>query len=237
MLSRAIPSFFTVGNLFMGIIAIILAFEGKTEYAAILIIISMFLDGLDGRVARYLNVQSDFGKELDSLSDVISFGVAPALIMYVAVLQYYGAIGLIITALFPIAGALRLARFNVKPGIPGYFVGLPITAAGGVLATISLYYEIFPEAVLLLTIILLSYLMVSNIKYPNFKKVGYPKAILWITPLIIILVVILAIIFPAEFPRIVFLPLGFYALYGLRSGVSRKRKSVDEELNSETNES
>jgi len=237
MLSRAIPSFFTIGNLFMGMIAIILAFEGETEYAAIMIIISMLLDGLDGRVARYLNVQSDFGKELDSLSDVISFGVAPALIMYVAVLQYFGTIGLFVTALFPIAGALRLARFNVKPGIPGYFIGLPITAAGGVLATISLYYEIFPEEVLFITIILLSYLMVSNIKYPNFKKVGYPKAIIWITPLIILLVVVLAIIFPREFPRIVFLPLGFYALYGLKSGFGRKRKITDEDLNSETNES
>src|SRR5690606_2033527 len=130
MFVKTLPNMFTVGNLFLGIIAIIFAFHDQWQYAAMMVIIGMFLDGLDGRVARMLNAQSEFGKELDSLSDVVSFGVAPALIMYVAVLHDMGVVGWIITAVFPFCGALRLARFNVEPGLPGFFIGLPITAAG-----------------------------------------------------------------------------------------------------------
>ena len=114
MFTKSIPSLFTVGNLFLGIIAIILVFNGESDYAAMMVIIAMLLDGVDGRVARALNAQSEFGKELDSLSDVISFGVAPAFIMYVVAFQdMNSAATWIITALFPICGALRLARFNV----------------------------------------------------------------------------------------------------------------------------
>ncbi len=224
---RVLPGLLTVGNLFLGIMSIMLAFQNRPEYAAIMVIAGMLLDGLDGRVARLLHAQSEFGKELDSLSDVISFGVAPAFIMYVVALQYVGPVGWVATAVFPIAGALRLARFNVKEGIPGYFVGLPITAAGGALATMTLYYQVFHPAGLLFTMLLLSYLMISNIKYPNFKKVGFPKTILWVTPIIVLVVIILAIRFPTSFPRIVFLPIGVYALYGIKKCfLARKKKSL-----------
>ncbi|OEF96390.1 CDP-diacylglycerol--serine O-phosphatidyltransferase [Vulcanibacillus modesticaldus] len=236
MIIRILPSMFTLGNLFLGIIAIILAFQGAVEYAAIMVIISMLLDGFDGRIARLLNVQSDFGKELDSLSDVISFGVAPAFIMYVVVLKDVGPLGWIVTALFPMAGALRLARFNVKPGIPGYFIGLPITAAGGVLATTTLYYEVFKVPVLVIIMTFLSYLMVSNIKYPNFKKVGFPKTVYFVVPLTLILVIVLAIYFPKGFPRVVFLPLGLYALYGIKKSFRRNKMNkhlADDEFRSE----
>lgn len=118
---------FTIGNLFLGFLAIILVFNEYTELAAIMVIVAMLCDGLDGRVARALNAQSEFGKELDSLSDVISFGVAPAFIMYVTAFQGLNeATAWIVTAIFPICGALRLARFNVVAGTPGYFIGLPI---------------------------------------------------------------------------------------------------------------
>jgi CDP-diacylglycerol--serine O-phosphatidyltransferase len=83
MLRKSLPNFFTVGNLALGMIAIILVFNEKPVFGAMMIIIAMLMDGLDGRVARALNAQSEFGKELDSLSDVISFGVAPAFVMYV----------------------------------------------------------------------------------------------------------------------------------------------------------
>jgi CDP-diacylglycerol--serine O-phosphatidyltransferase len=147
MITKSIPSLFTIGNLFLGIIAIILVFNEKPDYAAMMVIIAMLLDGVDGRVARALNAQSDFGKELDSLSDVISFGVAPAFIMYVVAFQGVNeAAAWIITAIFPICGALRLARFNVIAGVPGYFVGLPIPAAGGVLATLALFAKDIPVA-------------------------------------------------------------------------------------------
>lgn len=218
MFARALPSVFTVGNLVLGMMAIILAVEAQWEYGAIMVIIGMFLDGLDGRVARMLNTQSEFGKELDSLSDLVSFGVAPALIMYKSILYQLGPIGWVIAAAFPVCGAIRLARFNVKPGIPGYFIGLPITAAGGVLATMALYSDMVNgPGYLVFGMLLLSYLMISQIKYPNFKKLGIPRRAYWIAPLILILMGGLAARYPSEFPKIVFIPLVLYAFYGVQT--------------------
>jgi CDP-diacylglycerol--serine O-phosphatidyltransferase len=226
MIIKSIPSMFTVGNLFLGIMAMLLAVQGVLQadsrfldYAAILVIIGMLLDGLDGSVARMLNATSEFGKELDSLSDVVTFGVAPALIMYLVVLQDMEVWGILITSLFTICGALRLARFSVTPSVPGFFTGLPITAAGGVLATLALYHEKIPEYFLPFGVVFLSFLMVSNIKYPNFKKVGVPRAAFWITPLVIGIVAILAYRYPSEFPKIVFVPLFLYAVYGIKKSV------------------
>lgn len=237
MFVKSLPNILTVSNLFLGVLAIILAFQGDqyVDYAAITVIIGMLADGLDGRVARMLNAQSEFGKELDSLSDVITFGVAPAFIMYVVVLQDLHLLGIFITAIFPICGALRLARFNVQAGVPGYFIGLPITAAGGVLATLALYHQVFNVALLAVSMLLLAFLMVSKVKYPNFKKVGIPKAAYWITPIIVAIVVVVAVKYPQQFPKIVFLPLAFYALYGIKKNVDflvkkfRKRKNKEEE--------
>ncbi|WP_027415302.1 CDP-diacylglycerol--serine O-phosphatidyltransferase [Aneurinibacillus terranovensis] len=239
MLFKQIPNVFTLGNLFLGIVAMMLAFNGDSlyiNYAAIMVIIGMVLDGLDGRLARMLNVQSDFGKELDSLSDVVTFGVAPALIMYVVLLQEIGWIGIALTGLFPICGALRLARFNsTKSGNTGYFVGLPITAAGGVLATLALYHHTFHAIYLIIGMIGLSYLMVSNIKYPNFKKVGIPRSAYWVTPIIIAVVAVFVMKFPAQVPMIVFVPLVFYAFYGLKKNTERflrkrAQRNADEEF-------
>ncbi|MGE5703007.1 MAG: CDP-diacylglycerol--serine O-phosphatidyltransferase [Clostridia bacterium] len=230
MFVKSLPNMLTVGNLFLGILAMILAFQGNqyVDYAAITVIIGMLLDGLDGRVARMLNAQSEFGKELDSLSDVITFGVAPAFIMYVVALQELGTWGILMTAVFPICGALRLARFNVQAGVPGYFIGLPITAAGGVLATLALYHQVFHIGLLSVSMLLLAFLMVSQVKYPNFKKVGIPKAAFWITPIIVLVVVIVAIQFPSQFPKIVFLPLALYALYGIKKNADVLIRKVKE---------
>lgn len=235
MFTRALPSCLTVGNLFLGIMAILLAIQEKRlwEYAAIMVIIGMLLDGLDGRVARMLNAQSEFGKELDSLSDVITFGVAPAVIMYVSVFQPMG-IGIggwIVTAIFPICGAIRLARFNVHPGEPGYFIGLPITAAGGILATLALYNPYLNNPMILLVATLfLSYLMVSQIRYPAFKKMTIPKSIYWIAPLFLIAIAVAAIYFPKELPKVIFIPLGLYALYGVKKSFDRKRHADEEPI-------
>ncbi|WP_028559451.1 CDP-diacylglycerol--serine O-phosphatidyltransferase [Paenibacillus pinihumi] len=242
MITKSIPSLFTVGNLFLGIVAIILVFNRETEYAAIMVIIAMLLDGVDGRVARALNVTSEFGKELDSLSDVISFGVAPAFIMYVVAFQDLNtAAAWIVTALFPICGALRLARFNVVSGTPGYFIGLPIPAAGGVLCTLALFHKDMPVAVLLISTLALSYLMVSNIKYPNFKKVGLPKGSLWLIPLIIIVAVVLGLMYREHLTKIIFVPLVLYALYGLKKNAKlrilrlrrKKRQNSEETVSSD----
>jgi CDP-diacylglycerol--serine O-phosphatidyltransferase len=220
MFAKSLPSIFTIANLFLGIIAILLVFDNRPDLAAMMVIIAMVTDGLDGRVARALNVQSEFGKELDSLSDVISFGVAPAFIMYVVAFQEMGAAGWIITAIFPICGALRLARFNVVAGTPGYFIGLPIPAAGGVLSTLALFHADVFTYVLALSMLLLSFLMVSNMRYPSFKKGGIPKAALWIIPIVVIAAVVLAVIFEGLITKLIFIPLVVYALYGLKKNVS-----------------
>ncbi|MFS0840785.1 CDP-diacylglycerol--serine O-phosphatidyltransferase [Paenibacillus sp. 1P03SA] len=223
MITKSLPSLFTVGNLFLGVLAIILVFNERPDTAAVLVIVAMLLDGLDGRVARALNAQSEFGKELDSLSDVISFGVAPAFIMYVVAFGDIrpAAAAWVVTAIFPICGALRLARFNVVAGTPGYFIGLPIPAAGGILATLALFHTELNVYVLLVSTVLLSYLMVSNVKYPNFKKAGIPKAAIWITPIIVIIAVIIGISKPSFISKMIFIPLVIYALYGLKKNVDR----------------
>ncbi|MDQ6422052.1 CDP-diacylglycerol--serine O-phosphatidyltransferase [Paenibacillus sp. LHD-117] len=236
MIAKSIPSLLTVGNLFLGIIAIIMVFNGKPEMAAMMVLIAMLLDGVDGRVARALNAQSEFGKELDSLSDVISFGVAPAFIMYVVAFQELSpALAWIVTALFPICGALRLARFNVITSSVGYFIGLPIPAAGGVLATLALFKEDIPVGVLLASTLLLSFLMVSTIRYPNFKKVGIPRSAIWVVPIVVAVSIALGLLFENQLSKILFVPLLLYALYGLKKNVDRrlpklrKRRKLKEE--------
>jgi CDP-diacylglycerol--serine O-phosphatidyltransferase len=246
MITKSLPSLFTIGNLFLGVLSIILVFNNQPERAAVLVIVAMLLDGLDGRVARALNAQSEFGKELDSLSDVISFGVAPAFIMYVVAFNdptiISPAFAWIVTAIFPICGALRLARFNVIAGVPGYFIGLPIPAAGGVLCTLALFHAEINAYVLLTSTVLLSYLMVSTVKYPNFKKAGIPKAAIWITPIIVAVAVLIAIKWPESISKMIFVPLLLYALYGLKKNVDgmfirlrrRMRKNSDEAAKPET---
>lgn len=230
MIVKALPSAFTIGNLFLGIISIILAFNEQFEWAAILVIVGMLLDGLDGRIARALNATSDFGKELDSLSDVISFGVAPAFIMYGTLLHELGWAGMVITGIFPICGALRLARFNVTASNPNYFVGLPITAAGGILATLALYHNLIPASQVFLPLAMLglSYLMISRIKYPNFKKVGIPKATYWVIPILAAFVTFVFVFYPEQASKLIFLPLALYALYGLKKK-GRIRKKISQE--------
>jgi CDP-diacylglycerol--serine O-phosphatidyltransferase len=217
---KSLPNWFTVGNLFLGVLAIIMVFNERSDMASILVIVAMLLDGLDGRVARALNAQSEFGKELDSLSDVISFGVAPAFVMYVAAFQGLNeALGWMVTALFPICGALRLARYNVSTGLPGYFLGLPIPAAGGVLCTLALFADEIPIWVMVLSSLLLSFLMVSTVKYPNFKQLGLSKRFIWITPIIIIGATSVALLHPGWASKLLFIPLAIYALFGLRKNV------------------
>ena len=245
MLAKSLPSLFTIGNLILGIISIILVFNGEADFAAIMVIVAMLMDGLDGRVARALNVTSDFGKELDSLSDVISFGVAPAFVVYAVAFQDYNpstawtAAAWTATSIFPICGALRLARFNVVAGTPGYFIGLPIPAAGGVLATMALFSAELSAPVLLIGELLLSFLMVSTVKYPSFKKFTLSRRTLWITPIIVVIAVTLAILYPGIISKLLFVPLVLYAMLGLKKNVrrvARKRKRREMEENTKYND-
>ncbi len=204
----------TAGNLLVGVVALFLAVQGNFQLAALLVIIGMVVDGLDGTVARVLGTQSDFGRELDSLSDLVIFGVTPALILYISDLRTMGWVGMTIAAVFPLAGALRLARFNTQRGHTNYFIGLPTTAAGGILAAFTLYHGLLPGMVTPILSIVLSYLMISKARYPNFKKLGIPKATFVIIPVLAISVIPFFIMDKQAVAEGIFLLLAIYGTYG-----------------------
>jgi CDP-diacylglycerol---serine O-phosphatidyltransferase len=157
---KTIPNWFTIGNLLCGLFSITFNMSGFLRMAALFIFLSAFLDLFDGRIARKLKVNSEFGVELDSLADVVSFGVAPALLFHsLSDPSFFTSIAFM---LYPTMGALRLAKFSVKPTI-GYFMGIPITAAGLIMAGMGLFLYSNP-----LITILLAGLMVSPIKVKKF---------------------------------------------------------------------
>jgi CDP-diacylglycerol--serine O-phosphatidyltransferase len=173
-----LPSLFTTGNLFLGFWAIVRTFHGQYAEAAPLIFWAILLDVLDGRIARMTGTTSEFGAELDSLADVVSFGVAPALLAYSWGFGTLPRVGWLVAFLFIVCGALRLARFNVqKSSVDGrYFVGLPIPAAAAPVAALvnvsPLPVDERTHAVVWLSLlIVLSFLMVSTFRYTSFKKV------------------------------------------------------------------
>lgn len=171
-----LPSLFTVGNMLAGFASILNAIEGRLELAGWLIFLAGLLDGLDGRVARLTRSASEFGKEYDSLADVVSFGVAPAVLSFQWGLWQMGKLGWAAAFLFLVAGSVRLARFNVKASVTdrSYFVGLPIPGGAG---AITLLVLIAPEPVrtpvasagVFFFVLLVSLLMVSTIRYRSFK--------------------------------------------------------------------
>lgn len=180
------PSAFTLGNLFFGFWSIVSAFNGNFRWAGWFIVFAGILDMLDGRVARLSGTGTRFGAELDSLVDVISFGVAPALLMYFLDFSNAGRFAWILCYIYVVAVALRLARFNVlSAGKPssGWFTGLPSPAAGMTLAVYypfsqtnwyraSLAYLDLQHEGLVVLMLLLAVLMVSNVKYAKFPPIG-----------------------------------------------------------------
>jgi CDP-diacylglycerol--serine O-phosphatidyltransferase len=175
-----LPNLFTTGNLFCGFWAIISVFQEKYFYAAAAILLATVFDALDGKVARLSGATSKFGVQYDSLADLISFGIAPALLAYSWALRPYGKFGWLAAFLFLVCGALRLARFNVMSasGETKYFKGLPIPAAAAVIAlTILLYLRLIEtgwikDIVILVMIYILAFLMVSSIRYSSFKELN-----------------------------------------------------------------
>lgn len=172
-MKNLIPNILTASNLVFGMFSIVATFHGQYNAAALLIFAAMIADGLDGRAARYFGVSSEFGKELDSLCDLGSFGVAPAVLIYVFALKEFGWLGAVVAAAFATCGALRLARFNVMTGvIKGYFLGLPIPAGGCVVATFVMMGLKPSGYILPVMVAVVAYLMVSTVKYPDFKGKG-----------------------------------------------------------------
>ncbi|MBN2538685.1 MAG: CDP-diacylglycerol--serine O-phosphatidyltransferase [Deltaproteobacteria bacterium] len=176
-----LPNLFTTASLFFGFYSIIASIGGDFSRAAVAIIISCILDGLDGKIARVTNTASKFGAEYDSLSDLVAFGMAPAILAYSWALVSFGRYGWLAAFLFVVCGALRLARFNVQIGIMDskVFNGLAIPAAATVIATSVLFFYYlggegqFNHVSVLAGTVALSLLMVSNIKYYSFKDMNF----------------------------------------------------------------
>ncbi len=171
-----VPNGLTLINLALGIMAIFWTAEGHYYWAAWAIIGSLVADGLDGRAARALGISGEFGKELDSLCDAVSFGVAPAYLMYhFAGLKEFGLVGIVGMLLFALCGVLRLARFNVMVDeIEGYFLGMPIPTGGCLVATYVISQLNFSPLIALVFLCLWGPLMVSSFRYPDFKGKDFP---------------------------------------------------------------
>jgi len=249
-----IPSLFTCGNMAFGVLSIFSSIGGHFIQAAWLLVGALACDILDGRIARMTNTTSNFGMELDSLSDLVSFGMAPAMMMYMLVLHTMGKIGIAIAVLYVLCCALRLARFNVlaRSGeVHKHFVGLPTPASAGVIISFVLSYSLLvPEGFSLnsktipvlmefmpaffkampIVIVVLSFLMVSNIPYLSFKKIKLSKIHTIELLAVLIVLVILIVIFPQNTIFIIF---SIYAVSGLLiyvpSLIIKKKKLPDKQ--------
>lgn len=214
-----LPNLFTTAALFSGFYAIVAAMQSRFEAAAIAIFIAMLLDGLDGRVARLTNTQSDFGAEYDSLSDMVSFGLAPSLVIYQWALSDMGKAGWLAAFVYTAGAALRLARFNTQVGIADkrYFQGLASPAAAAIVAGmvwVGNDYGLQGKAVNLAawTLTLLAgVLMVSKVRYHSFKGINFKDRVPFVTILLIVLVIVLVSYDP---PVILFSVFLLYALSG-----------------------
>lgn len=215
-----LPNIFTSVNLFFGFYAIIASINGKFAAASVAILIGVLFDMLDGKIARATRTTSKFGVEYDSLADLITFGVAPGIMMYLWALKPLGRLGWLAAFLFLACGALRLARFNSQSGrvSSDYFFGLPIPAAAGMNAvTVLLFHKLGMgqhPVLILIMLYLLSFLMVSTVKYHSFKKAELFRKMNFN----MLVAAILILIFIAAQPSIALFFLGlaylFSGLYG-----------------------
>ncbi|MFT6153282.1 MAG: CDP-diacylglycerol--serine O-phosphatidyltransferase [Bermanella sp.] len=214
-----LPNLFTTGALFFGFYAIVASMNGNFSEASIAIFIAMILDGLDGRVARMTNTQSDFGAEYDSLADMVSFGVAPALVSFTWALQDLGKIGWVAAFIYVAGAALRLARFNtqIDTADKNYFTGLASPAAAAIVAgTVWAFSEMGatgPDVawIMLFLVPLAGILMVSNFQYHSFKGLDLKGKVPFVAMLAVVMVFVVVSIDPAKVLLCVFLA---YALSG-----------------------
>ena len=221
-----LPNLLTTAGLFAGFYAIVAAMkgaagvEGQFEIAAIALFIAMIMDGLDGRVARLTGTQSAFGAQYDSLSDMVCFGITPALVVYSWGLHSLGKIGWLAAFFYVAATALRLARFNIQPEDKDnrYFIGLPCPAAAGVVAGmvwVGTDFEIsgthISELVAIVTVAT-AFLMISNIKYHSFKELDFRGNVPFVAIPVVVLIYLLVAWDP---PKILFSVFFIYALSGV----------------------
>ncbi|MDR2152926.1 MAG: CDP-diacylglycerol--serine O-phosphatidyltransferase [Helicobacteraceae bacterium] len=228
-----LPNLFTAGSMFLAVLAIVAASGGAFEKAFWFVVISSIFDALDGRVARLTKTSSQFGKEFDSLADVVAFGVAPAFIFYFAAGDEFGRFGVLAAALFVIFGAVRLARFNVISAStePNVFVGLPIPAAalfivGATMLVVNYELGRGAKLTLLIASTIVAILMVSNIRYPSFKQAHFQKS--YFLRALIALIIVCSLFYLYQIEFLAFIAF-IYALVGpartLWTIVMRKRKA------------
>lgn len=205
-----LPNLLTTSALFAGFYAIVAGMKGYFDTAAIAIFIAMIADSLDGRVARLMNLQSPFGAQYDSLSDMVASGLAPALMLYSWSLVHLGKIGWLIAFLYTAATALRLARFNTQVADKRYFQGLPCPAAAGLMASIvwMASNNDFEGATLVMPIAILSIcvaaLMVSNIRYSSFKEVDFKGKVPFFAIVVAVFIITAVALQPAEMLAAIF---------------------------------
>ena len=212
-----LPNLLTTGALFGGFFAVLSGFSGNYEAAAMAIFVAMVFDGLDGRVARMTNTQSDFGVQYDSLSDMVSFGIAPAIVVYGWAMTGLGKVGIAAAFVYASCAALRLARFNVQSSVNSgkFFIGLPSPVAAALIAGFVWSSQSLQSSILLSSFSAFltataGLLMVSNFKYPSFKQIDLRGKVPFVVILSIVMSFVVITIDPA---RILFiLALGF-ALY------------------------
>ena len=192
-----IPSLFTVANIFCGFLSFIASSRGQFERAAVLILVAIFADVLDGRIARLTGTATQFGEEFDSLADVVSFGVAPALLAFQWGLWEVPRVGMAVAFLYLVAGSIRLARFSSKNHESLDFVGLPIPAGAGSIAMLVLLSPTPVTHPAFIPVVVafvfgLSLLMVSNLPYPSFKGVNLRKK--WPAPTLFLIALVFSLV-------------------------------------------
>jgi len=225
-----LPNLMTTGNLFCGFFAIIQALKGNFLFAAYAIVVAAVFDLLDGRLARLTRSTSKFGAEYDSLCDLVSFGVAPGIVLFQWALNPFGRLGWVACFLFVTCGALRLARFNVQANIveKNYFQGLPIPMAAGIVASSILAFsdlelEASANPGLLIMTILLALVMVSNFRYRSFKDLDLKERMPFRYLLLGVGVIVVVALRPEVMLFVLFIG---YAILGAVFGVFKLGKNV-----------
>ena len=217
---RLIPNMCTSSNLVFGMCSILSTYSGNLVWGSICILLALVADGLDGRTARFFGVASEMGKEMDSLCDLGSFGIAPAFLAWAFVLHNHGFLGVVVAIFFAICGMWRLARFNVNASVVhGYFMGLAIPAGGNIVAMTTLLFVelgVDPMAfgiVYPIVMAFVGWLMVSHVHYPNFKGDGAEP--IYLISKIVALVLFLAILWLGHASLLAALAVALFSTYAV----------------------
>ncbi|WP_318606574.1 CDP-diacylglycerol--serine O-phosphatidyltransferase [Mitsuokella jalaludinii] len=217
---RLIPNMCTSSNLVFGMCSILSTYSGNLVWGSIFILLALVADGLDGRTARFFGVASEMGKEMDSLCDLGSFGIAPAFLAWAFVLHNHGFLGVVVAIFFAICGMWRLARFNVNASVVhGYFMGLAIPAGGNIVAmTTLLFVELGVDPMAFgiaypIVMAFVGWLMVSHVHYPNFKGDGAEP--IYLISKIVALVLFLAILLLGHASLLAALAVALFSTYAI----------------------